>query len=443
MRYLLVGALFLSACASTAKGPGTRVDDPVAEARSLFTAEAQRLKAELDAGTVDWSRVEKSMARVVRLHDQIPEAWYDLGLARAERADLDGAITAYERAIGLRPDMHPAYENLASLYVAKDQPSRAVRLLERIVELQPAAATARVSLAHRRLEAGRLDEVEGLCREALAYEPELDEAYCLLAAASRSRTDWDRVRLLAGQGFKLDPNAACLHEALGDAFRAEGKGAEAMAAYERALKSDPERHTARGRAATLAVALDDHPRARAHLETLVEAQPEMASAWVALGRTRRAVGEPESAVQAFEQALRVEPDNGEAHYGLAWVALRDLADFDTAETHLRKALQSSELVAKRAEPLLEEARTLRRYAEQAAQVQPEPAPEASEPTGPPARVEPEPEPEPAPTPPAEAVSAPKPAPKPAPGRKPRRRPKPKVEPPKEEPLDLPTDDDFE
>jgi tetratricopeptide (TPR) repeat protein len=429
-----VAALLLASCAgSTGWSLGPKVEDPVGEAKALFAAEAERLQAEIEAGAVDWVRVEDGMERVVRLYEQLPEAWYDLGLARSEQGDLDGAIEAYERALQLRPDMHRACENLAALYVAKGEPGRAVRLLERIVELQPAAAGARVALGYWRLEAGQLAEAERLCREALAYEPDLEEAYCVLAGAARARGDWDRVRLLAGQGFELNADAACLHEALGDVFRAESRPAEALAAYDRALAAAPERLSARGRAAALALEIQDYPRAIEHLEPLVATQPAMAGAWVVLGRARQGTGAPEAAVEAFRAALELEPDNAEAHYGLGWVALRALSDPGLAEDHLRQALQGSDALAERAEPLLEEAVALRRYAEtsDAEASEPEPALEG--------------EGEPTPEPPAKVESAPEPKPKPGPRRRPAqpRRRAPDEGEKEEDPLDLPTDDDFE
>jgi len=446
MRPLFVLGVFscAAACAgSTGRGLAPRVDDPVGEARELFAAEAQRIEAEVGAGAVDWARVESNMERVVRLYEQLPEAWYDLGLARSERGDVDGAIEAYERALQLRPDMHRASENLASLYVAQDQSSRAIRLWERIVELQPAAAGARVALAQRRLEAGQLADAERLCREALAYEPALDQAYCVLAGAARVKSDWDRVRLLAGQGFKLNENAACLHEALGDAFRAEQQPAEALAAYDRALSAAPDRLSARSHAASLALELQDYPGAQRHLEALVEARPQMTDAWVALGHARQGSGASEAAVEAFRTALELDPQHGPAHYGLGWVALRALSDPGRAETHLRKALQSSDGLAEQAEPLLEEAVTLRRYAEQAAA--PPPVVDPETPGLEEAQETQMPEDEPAPE--AEVEPAPEPKPKPPPRR---RRPRARPKAPEEEddddledPLDLPTDDDFE
>jgi DNA-binding response OmpR family regulator len=63
-------------------------------------------------------------------------------LARAlrERGDHFRAMTAYERAVELRPDLFPALRTLASLYVEKGFRRKAVEVLERALAAAPDAA---------------------------------------------------------------------------------------------------------------------------------------------------------------------------------------------------------------------------------------------------------------------------------------------------------------
>ena len=67
-------------------------------------------------------------------------SWYERGLA-LESVDPAGAITAYERAIDLRPNLFQALRALATLYEQKGFRRKAAEALERALHSAPDVQT--------------------------------------------------------------------------------------------------------------------------------------------------------------------------------------------------------------------------------------------------------------------------------------------------------------
>ena len=70
-----------------------------------------------------------------------PRAHFALARALSAQGDVYRAISSYERAVELRPNLFPALKNLASLYVEKGFRRKAAETLERALQAAPDAAT--------------------------------------------------------------------------------------------------------------------------------------------------------------------------------------------------------------------------------------------------------------------------------------------------------------
>lgn len=106
-----------------------------------------------------------------------------------------------------------------------------------------------------------------------------------------------------------------------------GRVAQAEEAFRQALDTQPEQAPqAHHLLGTLCYNQGRLEEAEQHLGAAVAAKSEIAPAWLELGNTRSDLGNVEGAVEAFSQALRLDPNLARAHYGRA--VLRDYAEAD-------------------------------------------------------------------------------------------------------------------
>jgi Tfp pilus assembly protein PilF len=95
-----------------------------------------------------------------------------------------------------------------------------------------------------------------------------------------------------------------------EALRAQraGDSARAVTLWEQALADDAESTALRTNLARALIETGDLQRARQELGTVLEAEPERASAWNLLGRVERLEGKFEAALEAFQRAVDSAPD---------------------------------------------------------------------------------------------------------------------------------------
>ncbi len=95
--------------------------------------------------------------------------------------------------------------------------------------------------------------------------------------------------------------------------------AGAIPIFEQLLRMDPTRSDARRRLAKTLLGVGRYTDAKSHLEPLLVESPKDASLYELLGRCETRLGKDDKAVAAFEEAIKLAPDQLEAYAPLAWI----------------------------------------------------------------------------------------------------------------------------
>jgi predicted TPR repeat methyltransferase len=241
----------------------------------------------------NWYRqaIERDAANADALH------W--LGVLMHQAARPDDAVPLLERAVSLRPDDAAFAHNLGHAYLARRHHEQAASAFGRAVALDPSRAQGWMGLGLARLSRGEAADREGSVqafREARSRGLDTPELHRQLAAAA----------LMAGE---VD---------------------EAIAAYEQALKREPDDAATLYHLALAHRAKGDVKAVRKTLMKAAEADPRFARAWFGLGALEAESQKWDLAAAMFRRAIAVKDDYAAAYRALSQV-LEEGGRVDEAE----------------------------------------------------------------------------------------------------------------
>jgi tetratricopeptide (TPR) repeat protein len=184
------------------------------------------------------------------------------------------------------------------------------------------------------------------------YHFAMGRLYAELAAADSGKTEYISKAIEHYQeALKLDPSASVIFEELTDLYIQTNRLQDAVTQAEDLLKDNPDNLEARrmlGRIYTRMVG-DSQPgrvpeeylrKATEQYQRITEKDPKDAESWVMLGRLYRASNQSPEAEKAFNQALKVDPENEDALTGLAML-YADLGDTKSAIEKLKAVTEKS------------------------------------------------------------------------------------------------------
>jgi tetratricopeptide (TPR) repeat protein len=324
---------------------------------------AEWLRAEIDARAAAPDTTPAMRSRLANASGRPDTDWLRVREALRGPADPDTLLAAADAA------------------AAQADPERAVRLYERVAELDPGRFAARIGRAEALAEAGRHDDAAQAFRSAAELAPGEPALQAALARspslpAEQRAAHWLRAGELQRDRFETEAARASFEEAgradgglLGRARRSVaalneriGNHGEALLSYEEAATlggtRDPELLLGLGR--TRAASQDREGAAAAFREALAQA-PELAPALGGLGEVLVEAGKDEEALPHLEKAVALDPSDVDARRALARARAR--------RGHSQAALEileGSDLPASVSERgravLLEDAARLRREA---------------------------------------------------------------------------------
>ena len=209
------------------------------------------------------------------------ESYANLGLALKDSGDLVGAVTAFETALQLAPQSPKHFNNLGNTKLDFGETDQAIELYRRAVSMAPNYPDAWNNLARAYNQAGQIARAEDAIRRALVLSP-----------------------------------SASMYITLGDVLVKRCAYAESLAAYDRALESDPADVDGWISKSIAHKEIGQRAEAAACLNRASELDPECARVAFCKGMMAEQYGDMQEAESAYRDALSLQPGFVAALYQL-------------------------------------------------------------------------------------------------------------------------------
>lgn len=237
------------------------------------------------------------------------QALKNLGNARKQAGDLEGAAEHYRMALRAEPDYIPALYNLGLVLRATSRLDEAERCFRRVHELDPRDAEALTHLAELLSAGSRFAQAAEVCREALRLAPGNAYLWLQLAVASKALGDTSDAAAAYRRVIELEPDTAPAHNDLANLLQDEGRIEEAIVHYREAMRLAPDYAGAHSNLGCALARVDRAREAAACFAESIRLDPGYADAHLNLGSVRSLLGERDLALASFRAALELRPQD--------------------------------------------------------------------------------------------------------------------------------------
>lgn len=251
------------------------------------------------------------------------EAYRWLGQLYEEQKQFQKALGPWKQAYELRPELNYYRYVVGTLYFKSNQMEEAVTHLKEVVQHHPSHVWTTIGRAHKKL--GNLLEAQKAYRKALAADSGYADAYYWLSKTHSEAGNYKKALAAARQAQDLDSNQVAYTYNVGQLLVQTGQYDAAVtqlktvvaqdAAHEGALFNLGQALNRQGKPAQAKrymARVDSLQRQKDRLmklETRASTQPDDPVRWHELGKAFEQAGRIDKAINAYQQASRLVPQN--------------------------------------------------------------------------------------------------------------------------------------
>jgi len=238
----------------------------------------------------------------------------ELGNEAYKKKDFTAALVHYQKAIQLDPTDITFYNNVAAVYFEQKEYDKVIAECEKGIEIGRenradfkliSKALTRIGNAHRRL--GNLKQAKTYFEKALS-EHRTPEVKTFLSEVEKMIKDEERRAY-------INPEEAEKEKNLGNELFRKGDFTTALKHYSEAIKrnpDDPKLYSNRAACYTKLAAFDLGLK---DCETCTKLDDKFIKGWIRMGKILQGMQQPSKALQSYQKALELDPQNAEALEG--------------------------------------------------------------------------------------------------------------------------------
>ncbi len=266
-----------------------------------------RATAALNRG--DRTQAQRLSAEAYRLGRGHPEILLRHAGILGACGAIDDSRRVYEELLAIAPGHGGALAGLGALLAAEGRHDEAVAHLEQSRAQQPGSLEIAFQLANALRQAGRLEEAAEEYQAMLARAPQLVPVQINLGALLLTLGRAGEALAVLRQAARAAPSHPFVWSNLAAAHLLVGDLEPAVSAARRAVELAPENPQARVTLGNALSALKRPAEARACFDAALERDPENREALIALANVADAADDFETAVDFFQRALTLSPQD--------------------------------------------------------------------------------------------------------------------------------------
>ncbi len=257
-------------------------------------------------------------------------------MTKGDRDSLGVARQHFETSAKLSPSFLPAKLALAEVQSARGLDREAVQIVEEILQQNPSNVQARVMRAAGLARLGEPQRAREELLSILSTNKDSKDARYWLALVDFSQKRFAE----AEAGFTALVRAGDMRGVTGVAHckEAQGQSAAAVQLLERELAKLPDREDYRMALVDVETRSGRYREARKELERLAGKNSGSAEIQVRLGELENQLGDQQAALQSFRKARQLQPSNTRAALGVA-VLLHATGQFEQARSAYEELLK--------------------------------------------------------------------------------------------------------
>jgi tetratricopeptide (TPR) repeat protein len=265
--------------------------------------------------------------------------------------NYEAALAAYDAALAIAPDYHPALTNKGCVLSSMGCYEEAIAAYNAALTVKPNYHLALFNKGNVLGKLGRYKESIAAYDAALAIKPDDHEAFYGKGLALDYLGRYEESIAAYDAALKIKPD---YHQALynkGYALDDLGRYEESIAAYDAALKIKPDKHEALNTKGVALNYLGRYEESIAAYDAALKIKPDKHEAFYNKGIALNYLGRYEEAIAAYDAALEIKPDDyailsskvfalGKAGHFFAAFKLAQSIDF--GEEYIKTILQNLE-----------------------------------------------------------------------------------------------------
>lgn len=293
-----------------------------AQIYARIAAQAYNQLGLLHASQADFKKAAEYFAGASGWDPQVPDVYYNLGLAQFKAQNYAEAIAPLEKVRAQQPKRQDAQTLLGMSYFFSGDYAHAKDQLDPLVESgldDPQALYALgLSLAH----SGAQPRGESMLRGLVQRYPNVADAHMAVGQALAMGGKYEPAAAEFARALELDSAMPEAHYFLGLSLVHQAKFSEAAKEFQQELTRDPNDAKSRYHLGLCLVSMNRMDEAVQSFNEALRLKPSYPEAYYELGKARLAQGQTEEAVSLLEKAAKLDGEKSYIQYQLSQAYLK-------------------------------------------------------------------------------------------------------------------------